>query len=74
MQIVARRPFPEWRFLQLPLFVVLWMLMAPRPKGPARRTAGTPRRSRQAFPDGFYGRIRAFGRPASRRSIPENEK
>ena len=42
--------------------------------GPACRTGGTPRRTRQALPDGVYGRIRAFGRTTTRQSIAENEQ
>ena len=41
---------------------------------PARRTAGTPRRTGTASPDSIYGTIRAFGRPASRQPIAENEE
>ena len=29
MQIAPRRPFPEWRFLQLTVAIVAWMLLAP---------------------------------------------
>ena len=29
MYIVPKRPFPEWRFLQLTVVIVAWMLLSP---------------------------------------------
>ena len=29
VHIAPKRPFPEWRFLQLTIVIVAWMLLAP---------------------------------------------